>query len=98
MDLRLTINYDPVPPVYKRGADTTLKLAGHVLRLLAALERGLDEKAPRIIWDVNIYSLDDRAVIEFSAVGDRKHGRTLLTKLQAIEGWDKIEGDDDGNG
>ena len=68
--LTLTLIYDDKPPIYKPGAQHTLKVSMAALKLLRACEREITKKTPKIRWDVNVYSLADRAVMEFSAFDD----------------------------
>jgi len=63
--LRITLQYDDTPPIQRRGAAHTLKVASAMLKLLNALDCDLSGKRkPLFVWDVNIYSFNDRAVIE----------------------------------
>lgn len=66
-EFTVTLVYNDVPPVQKPGARRTLQVANQYLRMLRESERSLTGKPPRVVWKVNIYSLEDRAVIEFGA-------------------------------
>ena len=70
-DLTLTIVYDAEERSF--DAVKVLKMARSTLDLLKAIERGITKKRyARVKWDVNIYSLSDRAVAEFTA---RRNGK-----------------------
>ncbi len=81
--LSLTLTYDPTPPVYRRGAVTTLKVATSLIKLLQAIEKQETKKRARLIWDINIYSFSDRAVIEVQPIGDAKTGAWARRLIQA---------------
>jgi hypothetical protein len=81
-DLSLTLNYDNEPPTYRRGADVTLGVAKNLLKLIEAIDKQQNGKRT-IIWDVNIYSFSDHAVIELTAVGDKKAGHWLRETMKA---------------
>ena len=68
-DLTMTLHYDKTPPIQSRGAATTLRAASSMLKLVTAIDRSVNKGKKRVLWDVNIYSFSDHAVIEFTAVG-----------------------------
>ena len=73
-DLAMTVQYDEG----RVEAKKILKMARAMLALLDELEKGMNKtKRARLTWDVNIYSLLDRAVIEFTCVGKRELGRKI---------------------
>ena len=79
-DLTLTAIYDGK----EAGMDApkVLKMARHTLELLRAVERGVTKKRRATQkWDVNIYSLSDRAVVEFTA---RRNGERPSVSLEAL--------------
>ena len=82
-DLTLTIVYDGD----ERGFDArkVLKMARSTLELLRAIERSITKKRrARARWDVNIYSLLDRAVVEFTARRSVKRDSFDLEVLRTI--------------
>jgi hypothetical protein len=68
VELTMTLVYDDIPPIQRKGAVATLRAANHALKLMRECERVLTGKPPRIAWDINIYSLRDRVVFEFGAI------------------------------
>jgi len=82
-DLSMTLLYDDKPPRMTRGAETILRATKNVLTTLREIEKAQSGKRARIVWDINVYSFSDRAVIEFTAVGDRKTGRWMAEAFQA---------------
>jgi len=85
--LTMTLIYDDKPPIQAKGARRTLRAANAVLRLLRACEREITSKPPKIVWEVNIYSLDDRAVIEFATHVDAKEvAERALLGIQELRG------------
>ena len=82
-DLTLTAIYDGK----EAGMDApkVLKMAQHTLKLLRAIERGVTKKRRATQrWDVNIYSLSDRAVVEFTARRDGERPSVGLEELHEI--------------
>jgi hypothetical protein len=82
-ELTMTLIYDDKKPIQKRSAKGTLGAANDGLRLLRACERQLTGKAPKVSWSVNIYSLSDRAVIEFGGRSD--DGTSQLVARRAMD-------------
>ena len=82
-DLTLTAIYDGK----EAGMDArrVLKLARDTLKLLNAIACGVTKKRRATQkWEVNIYSLSDRAVVEFSARRDGKRPSVGLEELHEI--------------
>lgn len=82
--LTMTVIYDKKPPIYKPGAAHTLKVAKTMLALLNSIEKSLTGKRAKTRWAVNIYSLTDRAVIEFDTARIQRPGAVDINKMLAL--------------
>jgi hypothetical protein len=92
-DLTMTIEYDEETP--RNGAVAVLKFASLTLKALRSIDRNMAKeqgRKERVVWDVNIYSLSDRAVVEFTVI-DPKHRRDAHTLGERFtEQWGKSDG------
>lgn len=82
--LTMTVIYDDKPPIYKPGAAHTLKAAKTMLALLNSIEKSLTGKRAKTHWALNIYSLTDRAVIEFDTARVQQPGAVDIDKMLAL--------------
>ena len=81
-DITMTVKYDDEAAGF--DARKVLKIARATLDLLGAVERGITKKRyAQQRWDVNIYSLSDRAVVEFTHRRKGKHDRFDLEAVRA---------------
>ena len=79
-DITMIVEYDDEQAGF--DARKVLKMARATLDLLGAIERDRTKKRyARVRWDVNIYSLSDRAVVEFT---HRRDGKPDLFDLEAM--------------
>ena len=86
--LTITIVYDGETPYPKRsGARMVLKAATDTLKILGEIEKGLNKtKRTKIKWDVHIFSLSDRAVIEFFPIDLRVAESAKLDEISELIG------------
>ena len=83
-DLVITVDYDKETPAM--DAVKVLKFAKDNLALLRELDKELNKvRRPKVKWSVNIYSLSDRAVIEFTAIRGNLQHREIGAIAAAIE-------------
>ncbi|KKN20469.1 hypothetical protein LCGC14_0935500 [marine sediment metagenome] len=80
-DLTVTLEYDE--GVTSLDATKVLFAARSAHNLLKAVERAMTKKRrASLLWEINIYSLFGRAVIEFSCRGDKGMMRKVMEEAQ----------------
>jgi hypothetical protein len=82
--LTMTVIDDDKPPIYKPGAAHTLKAAKMMLTLLNSIEKSLTGKRAKTRWALNIYSLTDRAVIEFDTARIQRPGAVDINEMLTL--------------
>ncbi len=76
-ELVMTVKFDET---HKADGRVVLKVAKHTIELLRALERNITGKRRATqLWDINIYTHTDCAVVEFTA---RRNGKALAFDLE----------------